>query len=286
MRGILVLITIILGSLLSGCGIASPEARNDASSQQVGPTIQMPIAELVDLTADKSADAAAEKASEKATQKTTAAVSAVVDTKMKTVQDTLSGLITGKVDEIGKLIDLNATIENKLNLKADVNNVIKALSDVQISMNTEFKNDMDFRNTMNANVKALSDNVLKLNTNFQGMVDGITGQAGVNNTMDVKKVMETLQQEFKAGRDVYNNSFPKEAVDIMIEQMRTSEKNERTNEQYNYWTIIGVLVIIKLIMVYFYRLSRLREINTNKLLSEALAKMEPHQAQTIQSKML
>lgn len=262
--------------IFPGCmKLASPEGRHEGRVDQKGPVINIPLAELINdkvikTTAEKTADRAAENAA----AKTANAVTAQIDTKMKTVQDNITGLVTAKVEEIGKLLDikadLSAKIENKMyaSLESSIKNNMSAVANLQNNMNASLENTMTFRADMKTQLKAFSD----INAKMVGQVDGITGQAGFNNK--ISKTLETVQQDIRAqaGRDV--NMLPPQAVEVMMNQNKTF-----------YWTIIGILAVIMAItlsaMLYIYRNSRLREENRTKLLMIALGKMDPNDAEEI-----
>ena len=271
------ILLFLLPLFLLGCmRLASPEGRHEGQQTQ---SLNIPLSDIInDKAIDEAADRASEKSAEKSSLKTAATVSANIETKMKSVQDNVTGLVTAKIDEIGKLVDISAKIENKMNadIRSEMSNVMKAVIDI----NTKFESNISVK----TDLKALSDNVLHM----QAMIDGI-GQVGINNKSDVNKVMETMQQEFKAGRDVYSNSFPKEAVDIMIAQMKYQSETNSIEQRYQYLTIVAVLVALKAIIlgisVYIYKNARLREENNNKLLMQAVGELDPIKASAITGKM-
>lgn len=270
---------VVIMLICSGCDLASPRSDHEGTVNQSGPVIQLPLAEAL---TDKQLEAY-KKGSDEAAEKAAAKMIPNVQTQMKTVQDSLSGFISTKVESLESLLDVSAKLENKLyaDIRTELSNVMEATVEVRNNMTAHFQSDVKMQASLSAEMKALSGNVAKLDSSVQGMVDGVTGQVGVGNKMDLNKVMETLQQEFKAGRDVFTNSFPREAVDVMVAQLKYQHQNEQVNQRYQYFSIIGILVAVMAIVGFAYRNARLRENNTNKLLLEAIGQLDPDAANHI-----
>jgi hypothetical protein len=272
MRLFIVLIPVTLCSC-----IASPKGRHEGEVTQTAPSVVLDLKDVVsDKAVQETATRTAGAAADVAAAKAALTVHTDIENRMKTVQDNMTSLIGGKIDEIGKLIDIKNTLSAKMDnqiyadLKVHLQNSIEAMATINAAVESSIRVSAEFRAQVQAQFKALSD----FNASLAGQVDGLTGQAGVNNR--IQKTLETIQQDIKAsaGRDV--NMLPPQAVEVMMDQNKTF-----------YMTIIGIMGAIKVLALaafgYIYRNARLREENRTKLLMVALGKMQPEDAEEIKN---
>lgn len=240
--------------ILGGCSVGAQKGHQESSpsisTPAPAPIINIPKAEIVDLSGFK-ADLRSE-----------------IQTSANSTQNQMSGLLNASVSKLSERItgveasittNATATVTATANLQAN----LQAKLENNMSLTNQMQTELKIRNEINAKVetelhaeaqliKELSLHIGKLESTMQAQ-----GSVAANAQVGWNNKFEQLQQQITstAGRDV--NMLPREAVYLLL-------------------GVVSLLCGLFSTGIYYaYRNARQREENTAKLLMKAVARLEP-----------
>lgn len=231
--------SIVLLLFLTGC-IADQNNRQANSSNQTGPTLNVPAPRLVTEEELKKEREASREAVRAETSRVKDELKTEIQASSNNTQNQLSGLVNASVSKIAeKVTGVEAKAEANIQATAKVADTLHTVVTNTAVLEVQLKNQVELNTRLEAKLEAqlnitndLRLQLEKVNLQMQGVVAGI---AGVNNKVETISTNATNT----AGRDV--NYLPKEAVDL-----------------FTYW-LGGLFSLATLAIMWIGRNARLRE---------------------------